>query len=207
MGGIRLTGATHVPVTIVTGPPGAGKTTVSARLARRQTLAVHVVGDQFFHWIASGYVPPWMPGTGRQNSAVIEAIASASARFADAGYEVFVDAVVGPWFLPHWQRAAPFPDPLRYVVLRPSLKVAASRAVNRPGPDDLVDPEPVAKVFEAFEELGVFEDHVVDTTGQTVGETVQTVEQGILAGRFVLPPDGGFDMERLALKFGIDLLR
>ncbi len=194
-----------MPITIITGPPGAGKTTVAALMARRQTLAVHVVGDQVFHWIASGYVPPWMPGTRRQNGAIVEAIASASARFADAGYEVFVDAIIGPWFLPRWQRAARFRDPLRYVILRPSRDAAASRALKRGGPDDLVDPEPVAKMFEAFEDLGVFEAHVVDTTRHGVEETVHTVEQGILAGQYMLPPDGRLDMERLALRFGIDL--
>ena len=194
-----------MPITIITGPPGAGKTTVSGLMARRQALAVHLVGDQFFHWICSGYVPPWMPGTGQQNRAVVEAMASASARFAAAGYEVFVDAIVGPWFLPRWQAAAELQDPLRYVILRPSREVAASRAVNRSGPDDLVDPEPVAKMFEAFSDLGVFEAHVVDTTNETADQTVLTVERGILAGHYLLPSDGRSDEERLASKFGIDL--
>jgi hypothetical protein len=194
-----------MPITIITGPPGAGKTTVASLLARKHTLAVHVPGDQVFHWIAAGYVPPWLPSTGQQNGAVIKAIASASERFAEAGFEVFVDAIIGPWFLPHWQHAVPFQDPPRYVILRPARDVAASRAMARDAQSDLVDPDPIAKMFEAFEDLGTFEENVVDTSAHSVGETVHAVEEGLRAGKYVVASDARSDTERLALKFGIDL--
>jgi cytidylate kinase len=194
-----------MPITIITGPPGAGKTTIASLLARRQTRAVHVLGDEFFHWIASGYIPPWMQSSGPQNRAVIQAIAAAADRFAEAGYEVFVDGIIGPWFLPDWQDAARFRDPPRYVILRPAREVAASRAVARDGHRDLVDPDPIAKMFAAFEDLGAFEEHVVDTTAHTTSETVRAVEQGLRAGSYVLRSRDRFDMERLATKFGTDL--
>ena len=76
----------RVPITVVTGPPGAGKTTISAALARSKQRGVHLPTDHWYHWIVAGYVPPWKPQANAQNTTVIEAIAS-SAEY---------DCLVGP---------------------------------------------------------------------------------------------------------------
>jgi AAA domain len=194
-----------VPITIVTGPPGAGKTTVASRLAASSRLGVHLVGDQVFHWIVAGYVPPWMPGTSRQNGTVISAITSAAMQFADGDYDVFVDGIIGPWFLPHWHQVAGASSPTHYVVLRPSRQVTLRRAMDRRGSDDLVDPGPVGKVFDAFEDLGSFEAHVLDSSSQDIDATVASVQKGLGDGRYLLEPSNDADdMNRLAVKFGID---
>jgi adenylate kinase family enzyme len=44
-----------VPITVVTGPPGAGKTTISAALARSKQRGVHLPTDHWYHWIVTGY--------------------------------------------------------------------------------------------------------------------------------------------------------
>jgi hypothetical protein len=194
-----------MPITIVTGPPGAGKTTIAAHLAASSRLGVHLVGDEVFHWIVAGYVPPWMPGTSRQNGTVISAMAAAAVQFVNGGYDVFVDGIIGPWFLPHWLLTAGRRGPTHYFVLRPSRQVALARAIGRRASDDLVDPHPVGKMFDAFEDLGSFETHVLDSSSQDIDATVAAVREGLRAGRYVVDPsDEGDDMDRLAIKFGID---
>jgi hypothetical protein len=89
--------------------------------------------------------------------------------------------------------------------LRPSRQVALARAIGRRAPDDLVDPHPVGKMFDAFEDLGSFEAHVLDSSSQDLDATVAAVQKGLRDGRYVVnPSDEADDMDRLALKFGID---
>jgi hypothetical protein len=194
-----------MPIAIITGPPGAGKTTVASRLAASSRLGVHLVADQVFHWVAGGYMPPWMPGTSRQNSTVISAAAAAAIQFADGGYDVFVDGIIGPWFLPHWLQTAGLGRPTHYLVLRPSRQIAGMRAAGGRASGDLVDPHPIAAMFDVFEDLGCFEAHVLDSSDHDIGATVAAIQQAIRDGSYLLDPgEEAIDMDRLALKFGVD---
>jgi len=44
---------------VVTGPPGAGKTTVARFLSRMFEPSALVAGDDFFAFIDQGYIAPW----------------------------------------------------------------------------------------------------------------------------------------------------
>jgi broad-specificity NMP kinase len=65
---------------ILTGPPGVGKTTVAASLARREERAVHLEADRFFFFIKSGFVEPWDPASDEQNRLVERAATAVAAR-------------------------------------------------------------------------------------------------------------------------------
>src|SRR6266513_952624 len=70
------------PLVIVTGPPGAGKSTVARLLGYRFERSVVVEGDAFFAFLARGAIPPWLPESHAQNEIVTEAAAGAAGRYA-----------------------------------------------------------------------------------------------------------------------------
>ena len=77
--------AVRPSVLILTGPPGAGKTTVARLLTPRYERAVHLESDYFFEAITSGHVEPWKTESGEQHRVVMRIVADAA-----AGYEVLL---------------------------------------------------------------------------------------------------------------------
>jgi chloramphenicol 3-O-phosphotransferase len=119
-------------IVIVSGPPGAGKSTVCDLLCERYDRTVHLETDDAYGWIRMGYVPPWKPESTRQNMTVSRAAARAATAFAEEQYGVFIDGVVGPMHLPVYvDELAKAGVPIHYVVLLPTVDVVIKRAASR----------------------------------------------------------------------------
>lgn len=177
--GVHLDERLSAPqIVVLSGPPGSGKSTVGRVLAQRWPRAVHLHTDDFYRWIVSGYVPPWLPEAREQNAVAMEAMAQVAERFAEGGYAVVVDGIVGPWFLEPWRERG---TPVSYIVLRPSLEAADHRARTRRD-HPLQDLSVVARMHQAFEDLGAWEPHAIDSTDLTVEDTAREVLRRLADG-------------------------
>jgi predicted kinase len=178
---------TNTPVLILTGPPGAGKTTVAEILVARSDSAVHLEADLFFRFIRSGFVEPWRPESHEQNGLVMRIVSEAAAAYAAAGYFTIVDGIVIPrWFL----------DPLRdvlaaadcavaYAVLRPPLPLCAARVDAREG-GPLADPGVIQQLWIEFSELGEFERNAIELEDESPEEAADAIARLLEDGKLTL---------------------
>lgn len=167
---------------VVTGPPGAGKSTVARLIADSFERSVLVEGDAFFGFLASGAIPPWLPESNDQNEAVTCAAASAAGRYVGGGYDTVYDGIVGAWFLAAFIQAADL-DALDYVVLLPSVGCCVERVKSRDG-HAFSDEGATVKMHHEFAMAAIDPRHVLDDPPDSpelvVGEIAALRDAGTL---------------------------
>ena len=179
-------------IIIISGSPGAGKTSVSKTLAEcsGSELVVYLPMDDFYSYIIKGYVLPWQMEASEQNTVLIESIAASAAQFADGGYEVILDGVFGPWFLNPFLALRQEGFEVHYIVLRPDEQTIVSRATGRNDEIALRDTDVVKEMWQAFSDLGEYEAHAVDSSKQNINETALCIRQLLNDNKILLPRSG-----------------
>lgn len=176
-------------ILILTGPPGAGKSTTSRHLAGSLVAdrVLHMHTDDMYGYVAKGFVAPWRPESQQQNDALMRAMAASAAICAESDYLTLVDGIVGPWFLEPWRNAAAERQvELHYVALLPSDEEAVARGTARTTPGAMTDPAVIRQMCAAFREFPLPERHIVDSTGQTAATTAIAVQEAFECGRLRL---------------------
>lgn len=133
---------------IVTGMPGAGKSTVSTLAARLLPRAARVKGDDVSYMILSGRVrfdgEPAEEAT-RQGELTTRNLCALAANFVDFGFTVFLDTVVPGRAKLDLLVTLLAPRPVRLVILAPGVEVCRHRNATR-RPSERVD-------FDGYERL------------------------------------------------------
>jgi hypothetical protein len=118
------------PIIVLSGPPGAGKTTVAQELVSILPGPVACIeGDKFWSFFAKGYA---MTDDHNKFKTIMISMTTASLAYVRAGYQVIIDFSVPPWFLPTVFKIVNDRNiALDYVIIRPSEKVCSARAAAR----------------------------------------------------------------------------
>ena len=149
---------------VVTGPPGAGKSTVAALVVQAFEPAALVPGDAFFGYWTRGAVSPWLPEAHDQNSVVLRAAGAAAGAYVGGGCSVVYDGVLGPWLLAEFAAATGVPH-LHYAVVLPPLSQCLARVAGRTG-HGFTDLPAAEHMHGEFASASVEARHVLRTTDE-----------------------------------------
>jgi cytidylate kinase len=165
---------------VITGPPGAGKSTVAQAVAAAADHSVLVEGDAFFAFLRNGRIDPWLAGSNEQNTIVTEAAAAAAGRFTLGGYATVYDGVIGPWFLETFAKATGL-DSFEYAILLPSVELCVKQVAERTG-HGFTDEAATRKMHKEFADARIARRHVLDDPWDSVDSVVERVTAAIGRG-------------------------
>lgn len=164
---------------LISGVPGAGKTTVARLLAARFPRSAHVEGDVVGHdFIVNGLVPPQGPPADEAEAQLLlrrRNICQLADSFADAGFlPVIDDVVVSPAVLDTYLRLLRT-RPFAVVQLVPDLAVVARRDAGRDKQVFALWQHLDAELRTLMPRVGLW----LDSTNLSAVETVDRIEASL----------------------------
>lgn len=162
----------HRIVLAITGPAGAGKSTVASLLAKRIDQCVNIDADKVKHFIVNGFVYDETPEGNKQWELLGTNLGLLARNFSDAGYNVILNGYINE---PAWIEIKKSIQLTHKVLLLPHLDTVASRDAGRTI-DVKMGHEAVAKHHAYFSSSSFYDDFVkLDTTSHTPEETTAAI--------------------------------
>ena len=165
-------------IILLTGTPGAGKTTIAEVLSQTFARSAHVPVDFFRKMIKAGYASPhhWNQEVENQYLLARKNAALTAKNIAREGFTVIVDDIIRQKWVEEWKDGLEG-FPLHFVLLLPSLEVAKQRNCTREV--WTVDEEVITSLHELLAAENTQEHGwvVIDNSHLTVQETVEVIRK------------------------------
>jgi protein tyrosine phosphatase (PTP) superfamily phosphohydrolase (DUF442 family)/chloramphenicol 3-O-phosphotransferase len=178
-----------MPIFLLSGAPGAGKSTTAEALLRRFPFGLRIPVDDLREWVVSGIahpVPSYTAETGRQFRLARAAAADTARLYADAGFVVAIDDVLHESDAEACFVVALTPRPVYKALLQPPLEIALAR--NQTRANKPFDPASLAETIRGVHrslgeqnraDLGWI---VVDNAALTPDQTADAILEAALCG-------------------------
>ena len=179
-------------VLILTGPPGAGKSSVAEALAERYDRVAHIDVDTVRHFITpTGYIEAGHPGFEHQRALATRNVCALSRNYLEERFGVIIDDVVITQtdLEAYVAGLLPAGSPVHYLRLLPSLEACLARnAARREGRIAATRIEMVWREFEAAGDVG---GATIDSSDLSVYGTADLVQALTTSGEsLVWRPQG-----------------
>lgn len=173
---------TSAPIFLITGPPGAGKSSVAVSLLQRFPFGFHLPMDDLRDWVVSGIahpIPTWTDETTRQFNLARQGAVQLARQYANAGFAVVIDDIVNIEDVARHFSAALDGYPFHKVLLLPSIAVALQRnrdRTNKTFDTNILD-APIRSIHHWFSQQVVSAEEwlTLDNSDLTIDETVDRI--------------------------------
>ncbi len=168
------------PIILLTGPPGAGKSTIAEALSQTFSLSAHVPVDFLRKMIKAGYASPhrWNEEVEKQYRLARKNAALTAKNIALEGFTVIIDDIVRQKWVEEWKDDLEGFS-LHLVLLLPSLEVAKQRNCTREV--WTVEEEVIISLHELLAAENTKEHGwlVIDNSLLTIQETVEAIRENM----------------------------
>lgn len=177
----------------MTGPPGAGKSTVAPLVADGFPSSVLIQGDWFFGLWRRGAIDPWLPEAKPQTAIAATAAAATVRSFAIADCTVVYDGFIPPLDLPGFAALAGVAS-AQYAVLLPPEAICVKRVTSRTG-HGFTSEDATRAMYRDFADQELTVRHRVTRAEESPHDAAKRILDRISAGtlRWTAPAKQGYE--------------